>query len=158
MSEATWPLDVGQMLITDFFDGAHVNVQQVIEDKLKLKVQWHLAKFVKLYLKWLKTPQNLEVFHAYIDESLVDMEAKEICFFKTMPDGGTYLFKRAFRYCTLEQWKKCPWDRCLIEFPCCDLCPYDEFNWRDLNAPEETHFTEIEDKSEEDLSKKNEDA
>lgn len=152
MIETTWPLDVGQMLITDFLEGAQVNVQHVIEDKMKLKVQGYLEKFVKSYLRWMKEPQNLEVFHGFIDQELIEMENREACFYKTMPDGSVYLFKKAFRYCEFQQWKKCPEFRCLIEFPCCDECQYIGWNYFTEDVPSEIEQRNLE-CSEEDIQR-----
>jgi len=124
MIEGTWPPDVGQTLMTDFKDVANAKIQEMIEHKKKLKVQSYLEKFVRSYLHWMKEPQHLGFFHAFIDQELIEMERREACFFKTIPEHGTYLFKRVFCYEGLGIWKRCPLFRCDIAFPCWEDCPY----------------------------------
>jgi hypothetical protein len=128
------PQDYIQMEITDFLQDVKLPVQikEELNNKLKSAVQWHLEKFVKLYLKLIKDPPTLGVFFAYITDSLPKMEDKEVCYLKRMPDGKIYVFKRAYCWEGIEAWKKCPEFRCLVQFPCCDLpCPYSSDHYVD---------------------------
>jgi hypothetical protein len=99
-------------------------MKEELSKLLKVIVQWHLEEFVRLYLKIMKNPITLGEFIAYVTDALSKMEDKEICYLKRMPDGKIYIFKRAFCWEGVRNWKKCPEFRCLVQFPCCDLpCP-----------------------------------
>jgi len=126
MTERERPLDYVQPHVTDFKQDVNLRVQmkEELSKLLKVIVQWHLEEFVRLYLKIMKNPITLGEFIAYVTDALSKMEDKEICYLKRMPDGKIYIFKRAFCWEGVRNWKKCPEFRCLVQFPCCDLpCP-----------------------------------
>jgi hypothetical protein len=126
MIEDEEPKNYIQPYITDFRRDVDIRAQKRIElrRRLKLVVQWHLEEFVRLHLMLMQDPMTLGTLLGYITDSLSKMEDKEICYLKRMPDGMTYVFKRAYCWEGVKNWKKCPEFRCLVQFPCCDLpCP-----------------------------------
>jgi len=119
-----------QTHIVDFINESdpYLRIQEEVNKKLKLTIQWHLEELVRLYLKPKKNPPSVETFFAYISEALPKMEGKRICYLKKMPDSSTHMFKRIFCYESDEAWRSCPQIRCPIVFPCWQECPYVKHN------------------------------
>jgi len=117
-----------QTLVTEFTDEwePHGLTQKETGRILQVMMQWHLRNYVRLYLKLWGSPQNLATFHKDIDEALDKMETEGVCFLKTIPSSGTYMFKQISCYLDTEYWKKCPHFLCQINFPCCDSCPVEQ--------------------------------
>ena len=71
MTALDMPQDYIQMQITDFVQDVKLPVQikEELNDKLKLAVQWHLEKFVKLYLKLIKDVEKRREVIELIEEN-----------------------------------------------------------------------------------------
>ena len=55
----------------------------------------------------------------FVKRTVIEMEKKDMCFFRAMPNGRTRIFKIVYCCRELEHWKKCPEYKC-VAMPCYD--------------------------------------